>query len=363
MRKASIATLQDIALHRISNQLVSAQRARSPEAIVRWMGAVQGQDYRSSLLAIALRSADGTVANVERAFGEHRLVRSWPMRGTLHVLPAEDAGWIVGLLGGRGIQAAKTRRAQLGLDTATTERAMRVFQDVLNEGQTQTRSQLYEALRFAGIDPDGQRGIHLIGHAAQCGLVVGVGMTGKQPAFALLDDWAPSQRKLSTEEAWSELAWRYIQSHGPVTERDFAWWTGSNLTLARLAFASHETKIERLVVDNGTYFIAKSGGDVGARPEQAYLLPAFDEVYLGYTNRDAMLRRDYQELVVPGKNGVFRPIVIWKGEVVGTWKSGIRGEPGPVVSLFDHASHPDPTQLGSAISRASAALRLESDDC
>jgi hypothetical protein len=356
--KASISTLQEIALRRIANQLVCTPRSRSPEEIVRWMGAIQGQDYRASLLAIALRSPTGTTADVIEAFANRKLVRSWPMRGTLHVLPAEDAGWIVGLLGGRGIQAARTRRAQLGLDPETTERAMRVFRRVLSDCQTQTRPQLYEALRQAGIDPEGQRGIHLIGHAAQSALVVGVGAEGKQPSFALLEDWVSAPTRLATDEAWSELALRYVQSHGPVTERDFAWWSGSNLTLARSAFASHETKLERLSVDNDTYFMTNSGCEVGARPEHVFLLPGFDELYLGYANRDAMLRRDFQELIVPGRNGVFQPFVIANGEVVGTWRGGSSSGSDPVVTLFDHAPHPNPDQLNAARARIRAALRM-----
>jgi hypothetical protein len=320
------------------------------------MGALQGQDYRASLLAVALRLADGTVAQIEQAFADRTLVRSWPMRGTLHVLPAEDAGWIVGLLGGRGVQGARTRRLQLGLDPDTTERAMRVIQDAMAKGQSRTRAELYAILNDAGIEPDGQRGIHLIGHAAQIGLIVGVGNDGKQPAFALLEDVVPKPRRLTGDEAWAEFAWRYIQSHGPVTVRDFAWWSGSNLTLARSAFASHETKIELFVVDNDVYAMDKSACEIAVRAEDTFLLPAFDEVFLGYTNREAMLKREHLDLVVPGKNGVFQPLVIAAGEIVGTWKRGGSSNQRPVVRIFDHAPHPDSDRLDDAIKRISAAL-------
>ena len=81
----------------------------------------------------------------------------------------------------------------------------------------------------AGLRPEGQRGIQLIGHAAQSGLICGVGMTGRQPAFALVHDWAPDQIRLGDDEALTEIAWRYIRSHGPVSACDFAWWIGGTV--------------------------------------------------------------------------------------------------------------------------------------
>lgn len=326
MTRPASLTRREAALLRITNQFLAHPPAHSPAQIVAWMGAIQGQDFKASSQAIALRGAGLDSSAVDQAYRDRTIVRTWPMRGTLHVVPAEDAGWMVRLLAHRSLKAAKTRHAQLGLDDATVARAMQVFEDQLGAGGEKTRPDLFASLSQSGIDPTQQRGVHLIGIAAQTGLVVGTGFRDRQPTFAWSESWITRPATLDTDEAWSELAWRYIQSHGPVTERDFAWWTGSTLTAARSAFASHESKLMTAVVDQVAYVAAADRATPDARAHREILAPAFDEIFLGYQSRDLLLDRELHRLVVPGKNGVFLPIVVSDGRVDGTWSARPPGD-------------------------------------
>ncbi|HRA47815.1 MAG TPA: winged helix DNA-binding domain-containing protein [Thermomicrobiales bacterium] len=352
--ESGIMNFQDIARLRAANQTIENPRFNNILDVVTWMGAIQGQDYTSSLLAIALRTPSLTTADVTMAFAEREIVRTWPMRGTLHIVPTRDASWMVRLLGNRGIVAARKRRDDLGLDAATTLRALNLFTEVLSAGP-QTRPELYEALRLSGIDPDGQRGIHLIGYAAQSGVICGIGKSGNQPAFALLEQWCPNPVHLEGDEAWATLAGRYIQSHGPVTERDFAWWAGITLSQAKQAFSIDASKYERIGVDKDTFVI--SGCDMLGLDDQpgTVLVPAFDESYLGYGDRSAMLARELQPLVVPGGNGVFRPVVLTAGKVVGTWSWPSRIPTDPEIGWFWESGRPPPRQLDAAFGRLRAA--------
>ncbi|MGZ3600293.1 MAG: DNA glycosylase AlkZ-like family protein, partial [Ktedonobacterales bacterium] len=103
----------DIARQRLVNQQIEGQKCATVEEVVRWMGAVQAQDYGQSLWAIGLRTQAATVADVERAIAAGTILRTWPMRGTLHFVPAEDAKWMVALSAERTIAGDRRRLEQL----------------------------------------------------------------------------------------------------------------------------------------------------------------------------------------------------------------------------------------------------------
>src|ERR1700712_1827967 len=109
-----MSSSHDIALLRLTAQRIPGPRLSSPLDAVDWLTAVQGQDLPGALTAIALRTESLDRAAVTDAFNSGQLVRSWPMRGTLHVMTARDMPWMVRTLGSRGLAAAKGRRAQLG---------------------------------------------------------------------------------------------------------------------------------------------------------------------------------------------------------------------------------------------------------
>ena len=65
--------------------------------MVRWLGAVQAQDYLGSLWALGLRMRRAVEAEVEQAIADKAIVRTWPLRGTLHYVAAGDVRWMLGL--------------------------------------------------------------------------------------------------------------------------------------------------------------------------------------------------------------------------------------------------------------------------
>src|SRR5262245_42408308 len=84
---------------RLRSQRISRPEGATPVDVVRWFGAIQAQDLPASLWAVGLRMGRAvTEAEVEAAITDKSVVRSWPMRGTIHLMPAEDARWMVRLL-------------------------------------------------------------------------------------------------------------------------------------------------------------------------------------------------------------------------------------------------------------------------
>lgn len=264
--------------------------------VVDWFGAVQAQDYAGALWAIGLR-ANATRDDVERAIAKGMIVRTWPMRGTLHFVMAKDARWITKLLAPRVIKRAGARHRALDLDDATFARAEKILSHALVGGKSLTRPEAYQTLARAGIAPEGQRGIHVLAYLSMRGVLCIGPRRGKQPAFVLCDEWLPKRgRDLEGDEALGELARRYFTSHGPATERDFSWWTGLNLGEARRAIA----------------IAGKMPTARATKTKMAALLPPFDEFTVAYRDRSAIGLRD-------GVASLLTPIVVVDGKLAGTW--------------------------------------------
>jgi hypothetical protein len=146
-------------------------------------------------------------------------------------------------------------------------------------------------------------------------------MREKQQTFVLLDEWVPNPTALSGDDALVELAFRYATGHGPATAQDFAWWAGLTLADARKGLDGAGSRLGREEVGGVTVWTRAEFQE--ARAEAAaggYLLPGFDELLLGYRDRDALLPREHANRVVPGGNGVFFPMIVLDGRIAGTWK-------------------------------------------
>jgi hypothetical protein len=298
---------------RLNNQLLDVEKASTPEGVVRQLGALQAQDYASALWAIGVRMREGTLAAVEQAVLERRIVRTWPMRGTLHVVPAEDVRWMLSLTATRTISASKGRLAALAIDAALLARCEKLLVRELEAAQQLTRAEIMTLLERAQ-SVDGQRGYHVLVQLSMRGVLCFAAPLGKQPTFALLDSWAPRQRELDGEAALATLATRYFQSRSPATVHDFAWWSGLTLTQARAGLAlARPTLLE--LERKRLHERAKARKGHGS----AHLLPGFDEYLLGYKDRSAVLPPMYADRVVPGSNGIFLPTLVLGGKVVGTW--------------------------------------------
>ncbi|CUU57386.1 Winged helix DNA-binding domain-containing protein [Parafrankia irregularis] len=314
----------EIGLLRLVAQRLAGEPAATPAEAVRTLGGLQAQERGSLLMSVALRTTGRSQAGVVAAFDAGELVTSWPIRGTLHTVPAEDLGWLTALTAPRLATLAARRRAELGLDTAVFERARARAVEALSGGRRLLRDELYAAWEAAGIATGGQRGYHLIVHLAETGtLCLGPARDGQQ-AFVLVAEWVRQPRQLDGEEALGALALAYFRGHGPASRDDFAKWTKLLAADVRTAVAVARPSLAGLDVDGVEHLMDPLTPErlATCRDEAraVHLLPGFDELVLGYTDRSAMLgRKDFQR-VVPGGNGVFRPTVVHDGRIVATWQ-------------------------------------------
>jgi hypothetical protein len=318
-----------IALRRLASQrIVERRRCEQPADVVRWLGAMQAQDYHQSLWAVGSRLRRGTRDEVERAIGERQILRTWLIRGTIHFAPPEDVRWLLELCVPR-LAAAEARRCeQLGLTEADFARSAELLSTALAGDRRLIRPDVMRLLEDAGIETAGQRGYHILVRLAKNALICLGPMQGKQPTFVLLDDWAPrtESRGLDREEALALLAARFAVSRGPVTDNDFARWAGIPLGDARRGLREAGGLAMRSL-DGVDYWLAADqaeGPAPAAGRRRTYLLAGFDEYFLGYKDRDAMIDSRHAQKVAPGANGIFRPLVVSGGEIVGTWGRSLR---------------------------------------
>lgn len=330
---------EDATVASASAALASTAAAQSgPERIAdvaRHILALQGQDWRSSQWALGVRAPGTTRDDVRDAFNHGSIVRSWPMRGTIHVVAAEDIGWMQTLTNRRPLAGAAKRREYLGIDDATLERLVDAAVQALQNGGTLNRDELSQVWTDAGIAWQSNWRYHLIWWLCQNGIAVLGPVDGDEPRIALAADWISSHRTLTGDDALIEFASRYAAARGPVQVQDLAWWGGLTRTEVKRAFAlaAESGRLQQIDVRDdsertpGDFWCAPEllGQDTGSTPEAPddpawLMLPAFDEHLLGYTDRSAQLDPDHFERIVPGRNGMFLATVVHRGRTVGTWK-------------------------------------------
>lgn len=329
----------------IAHGLIESARSETaaPSSVVRHLGCVQAQALGGALVSIALRTGS-SVADVREAMDAGAIVRTWTQRGTIHLVAAEDLGWILQLTGQRTLKAAAKRREFFGIDDAMIDAAAQLAEEAIRERGPLTRQELLDAFEplQAGKEYGHER--YLITTLALRNIITqGPMVEGKDDMkYVLTADWIPTPVELDAEAALHEWMRRYVLSHGPVTIDDAARWTGLPKTPVRSAIAAALTagELVDISIDGREHFQAPDLADrlheSQAAANKLLLLPGFDEIILGYKDRSATLDPEHEKLVMPGGNGMFKNTLIDGTKAQATWKRSPR-KTGPrlIIDPFD----------------------------
>ncbi len=343
---------------RISQLRMVAQRLvgepwDSPAEATRAMMCMQGQDWPGVLVSMALRSRSRSIAEVHDTFNSRQVVRSWPQRGTLHVLPAEDIGWYLQLTALPRLLGQEKRRIDHGIGSNHVDDARELTYELLRTGEvgeavpsalSALLSPVAAASREALIGAWTERGAlvrkewayYMLHHLCIEGVLVQgpVGADGNQ-RFVLAEDWIENPRSLDREEAVFEVVSRYLVSHGPASRRDVNWWSQLPLREIDTVIDALKPELTGIIVDGETYWVHNSvleRAETTPVSRSLLTLPGFDELILGYGTRWMTIPNEHAGELVPGNNGVFRKSIISGGTAVGFWRPGRKQ---PVVELFD----------------------------
>src|SRR5687768_15019701 len=118
--------MNDIVQLRLANQKLRKSAFNNPEEMVKWFCAIQAQDYLGALWSIGQRMQKASESIIEKAITDRKIVRTWPMRGTLHFVSPEDVRWMQKLLTPRIIAKSKSLYREQGLDSKTLDKGKKI---------------------------------------------------------------------------------------------------------------------------------------------------------------------------------------------------------------------------------------------
>lgn len=315
--------MSTIANRRLANQHLIRTSLNSPEEVVSWFGAVQGQEYLLAKWALGLRLDNTSDHQIEQAFNEGKILRTHAMRPTWHFVTPEDIRWIQKLTAHRVHQINAYMGRQQEIDDALLARCADIIAKALEGGKQLTRSELADELTQAGIE--GAKGVRLayfVMYAELECVICSGALRGKQHTYALMDERAPSGRNLADDEALAELTRRFFTSHGPAMVEDFVFWSGLTKTTAREGLDMVSADIVPEEFKGKTYYASPEMTIPDHVTPVAYLLPPYDEYGIAY--RDSSDFFDEEFLKLATERPIFNGLAVYDGYIIGNWKRTIQ---------------------------------------
>lgn len=316
---------------RLRAQRLLAGKAGSPTTPVQILNevcSVQAQDLPAGLLSMRARSTGLSAAEIEQARQEERTIAwMWCLRGTLHLVTAEDAGWLVPLLGPAFIAGDRRRFQQLGWNEQKAADGLRLVQEALQREGALTRAEIIHLLKENDLPSEGQAPVHLLYRAALVGMLCAGPNRGKEPTYVLWESWLGKPRPRPHQEALAELARRYLQAYAPASPQDLASWSGLKLGEARQAWGLISGQLVQVeaagnpawLLESQLAWLEETLAERGETAPQVSLLPRFDTYLLGYASRDLAVDPAYARRIHPG-GGIINAALLVDGQARGTWK-------------------------------------------
>jgi len=329
--------------------------------VVRGLCGVQAQVASSAELAIRVRSEAVKAGDVGRALTDGDLIKTWAMRGTLHLLTPEDAGAFLSLLAaGRSWERPVWQR-YFGMDPATMER----FRDAIREaldGRTLTREELIEAVtKTPGMTHIGDEmrsgwGTLLKPVAWQGDLCFGP-QVGTRVTFMRPDQASRRWAGIPDPEVAGPIAaTAYLRAYGPATVSGFRRWMGATEKRARDLFKGIADTLAPVDVGGEPAYILSEDLDelIASKPSRTVrLLGGFDQWVLGPGTDDPHVIATTRRTDVSRQSGWIAPIVVAGGVVAGTWE--LDGD-AVRVAWFREAGKPPRRRLEAEVKRLGATL-------
>ena len=269
-------------------------------------------------LALRARTEGLTAGGVDRArLRDRSIVLTWAMRGTLHLVAAEDYGWLVPLVTEPSIANAHRRLKQEGGAADHPAKAVGLIEQMLQREGPLTRGEIAERLSRHRIRTEGQAIAHLVWLAAAQGVICLGPDRGREQCFVLVRDWLGEPKPVDHDAALAELAVRYLTAHGPAQPVDLAFWSGVRLSDAKRAWNGIEDRLVEVRTARGARWMLRSQKEK-APQGMIRLLPTFDEYLLGWEDREFAVSAQHWKNVNRG-GGWLHPVIVVDGRVLGTW--------------------------------------------
>ena len=342
--------MKPVSMRLLSQQLASPQ-FQEPAEVVKWFGAMQGQEYKAMRWAVSMRTKKPSYQAFEKAFNAGEIVRTHLLRTTWQLLAGEDLGWMLSVCRDKARAGLRGWMHTNGVDIS--EREEKRISDILAEAAAGKRSvlkeELAEALRERDIEMDEQHFSYHLRLAELSGTLCSGDLHPTKRTLALVSEKVKQPLLLDRDEALALLARKYFRSHGPATFEDFVWWSGLNVNDCRRAMAVLGDELVPVRVQRQDFYVHRDARVRGCRSGGVLLIPAFDEYLIGYKSRYVVLPPE-QAHRAHNQSGIFYHVVALDGRIVGNWSPAARD--GGIDLFQTGLSLPEP-----ALARQLAAYR------
>lgn len=340
MRHTRAATLEAVSVHitwqqalawRMQRQLIEPVGTLPVAGVVRRLCGVQTQVASTAELAVRMRRTTSRRGEVARALSEGRLIKTWAMRGTLHLLAPEDAGAFLSLIAAGRTWEKPSWEKYFGMKRQHWD----LFRDVVREaldGTQLTREELIPAITrrrsLAHLADELRSGWGtLFKPLAWQGELVFGPSRGNRPTFmrpeAASSRWGGVPEP---DDAAEKAIVAYFRAYAPATMVSFHHWLSRGRVSRRQIrawFDATQGRLAKIDVEGDTqYVLAEDLDDIArARATKAVrLLAGFDQYILGPGTEDPHVVPAKRRRAVSMTAGWISPVVLAGGVVRGTWK-------------------------------------------
>jgi hypothetical protein len=327
--------------------------------VVRDVGLIQAQVRTAAEIGICVRVHDATVADVRRELYERRtLVKTWSLRGTLHLVPADEAPlWAAAARGPEPYWESRDWLDSAGLTPGSAAALFEAITEAADAGPV-TRAELATAVeeRLGRSHHRLRSGWGELLHApALMGTLCFGPPRGANVTFVRADRWLGGWLEVDPGEARREVLRRYLRAYGPAKADDFGRWAGFGREAVRKLFEEAAEELEPVrLAGRRAWLLDGDHADLDRDPAGVRLLPQYDAYVLGFRPRELLVPEPVKERVRADPKGRLESItalspLLVDGVATGLWRrNASRG--GPPIEV----EHVVPLPRGRA-----RALRAE----
>lgn len=296
---------------------------KEPEKIVRDLFGVQSQVYTATVFNINSRLAFKDPTSIDNLIKKRKLVKSWGMRGTLHLFTPDD------LLLYHRVRSHRDKAWELKYakyHKMSVEEYEKARETVLKA----TANKPLTKKEIAEILEDNQDGLSkkcisgwggILQILSLKGLVCFGPEKGGRNTFTALSSWI-GDIKTDYEDPEIEFLKRYLSIYAPSTVQDFAYWAGMKVTTAREIWNKLETELSLVNIDGVKgYILKKDIPELDNTPENNLsVVSYFDTYLLGHKFRDHFIDRGMYRKVSRTSGWIY-PVILQNGKIIGVWTS------------------------------------------
>jgi hypothetical protein len=314
-----------LARHRLSPRRPSP---RAFERIATEICGIHAQMMSAAEMQLASRVDGMTPRRVQDALWKrHSLIKTWAMRGTLHLFSAEDFPLFAAAFRIRDHWRRPSWLKAFGVSDAEMVAIIDGIGEALADGVARTREELAREVA-SRVGPHTREKLlgdswgALLKPAASGGVLAFGPNRGRNVTFVRPDRWIERWQDLEPEPSAGEILRRFVHMHGPTRPENFAHWWGLAQAKAKRVWRSIEKEFAEVEVEGQrAWVLAADATAIAATPpdRSVRLVPNFDAYLLAYHPRSALVADSARDLIFR-QQGWISPVMLVGGKAAGLWE-------------------------------------------